>query len=71
MGSGQVDLHMIEQALRKVAKSGVIASTVTAHADVLHDWLTTLPDQNAAWVQPVWFIEGILRRCGLFGVDST
>jgi hypothetical protein len=70
LSSGEADLQPVERAIQKNLKGHDIAATVTAHADLLHTWLSSLPDHNAAWTAPVVFVEGVLRGRAQFGGDS-
>jgi hypothetical protein len=70
LGSGEGDIRPLERSLRKVAKPGAIAGTATAHAEILHRWLTALPASDEAWAASLWFVEGCLRGFARFGADG-
>jgi hypothetical protein len=63
LGSGDADVNTIIRSLQKSAPSGSIDRIAPVHAEILHRWLTELPNAKGAWAAPMWFIEGFLRGC--------
>lgn len=61
LGSGEGDISPVERALERVAKPGEMKLVARAHADLLHDWLVSLPNQASVWAVPAGFVEGALR----------
>jgi hypothetical protein len=67
LGSGEADVESVGRALEQVAKPESIEATANAHAQILHDWLMSLPDLSGAWARPIAYVEGVLRGRAIWG----
>src|SRR4051794_39213902 len=68
LGCGEADPTAIIKALRARAEGDFVES-----ADQLREWISsTFPagEANSPWAGPIWFVEGFVRGCDLFGADA-
>jgi hypothetical protein len=69
LGSGDADTTSLVQAVREAGCSSAAPLDAGNAADLLERWLDQLPDKNARWVGPAFFVEGALRGFDLFQFD--
>jgi hypothetical protein len=62
-GSGEADVTPLLEVLRQRGEPETLASVAAGDADILHGWLESLADHDAAWAGPIASAEGFLRGC--------
>src|SRR5438105_6787476 len=70
LGCGEADTTVLEESLKVRSESDKV-SDPNAQADTLRRWAEQLSDNKDPWAGPIWFVEGFLRGCEVFGVDLT
>lgn len=70
LGSGDGDLTVLDECMRKVASSEPIGTRAERDADRLRQWLETVPGSQSSWAGPLWFIEGSLRGMAIWAEED-
>ncbi len=68
LSCGEADPTKLMRSLRQHAEDA--PDVFVDAADALREWMNAQGDVNAAWAGPIWFVEGFVRGCDMFGADA-
>ena len=69
LGCGEADPAKLIRSLCQHAEDA--PEVFTDAADALREWMNGQGDVNSAWAGPIWFVEGFVRGCDMFGADAA
>jgi hypothetical protein len=71
LGCGEAETSTLVKALRKQADGASMGELARALAESLHSWIKEQAGHDEPWAGPIWFVEGTLRGCEMFGIDDA